>query len=339
MLDILEIDCDLMKGRTNFHLGKPIKGRIKLVPKKDLYVFTFGYEEVIETKGKKQLDEVVVSTKYILYNEKLEQGLKYEYEIEIKNEIYENYKGELFELKYRVDLFIEITPKPIKGELPKFHLINMLNSENRRTMPIYISFESANQGYKIVDKTYNLDLKLPMSYLFLIFGAAVAFLLSKWFEQSLIKTMSVYVFLVLCYLLFYYIQKRSLNKIIANLVNLNEEEFRVELKNADKWKKVKQVFVNYSILEEVIDERDLGGEDSGPSIVTKKVFSSAIQSKRNPTSSLTLDFKYPEKIYPVIDIGKSKIMWMLELMIKLNWGYVLKYKNECNYSVPCGRVS
>ncbi len=309
-----------------FKLGELVKGKIILIPEKDVNLKSLGYKINLEIRGLIEFEDYHLSKKNIVEDQTLYKDKEYIYHFEFIYNKYETYKGLNIEILVKVVAFANFLPLiPSESFLDKINVFksDINNWEDKK----YLNFISNAYQYKIITKELELkphSFSRPYFYsvwIFMMLGFVTSFLgLWDTYKYYLLIAFALGLILILSY---YLLTKSIAGKINIQFEEIQDGKFKVKATSSNKWKQVSMISMNYRIIEEVTDNRG-----TTPYKVKLFKFNSKPQIFKRPNNLVESLFSFPIDEPQTIKFQDVRIYWFLEMEFTSIFGIKFTHGNE-----------
>jgi len=306
---------------TVFVPGDPIVFTLCITPEEDQHVEKLKCQLTKEVRGRLRRVTDTIDSCELEINDMLKKGTTYEYPVELKNSFAITYAGISVSQSLYLDVASSEQGKTLISKVKQVFV--HLEPLARRVVIV----EHASVNYNVVEKSYDLKNDFLMKLFFgmfftiplLIFGCQ--FLPASFLPASFPKTLIPYligvgVFILLIPVLLHFWFETRVGKSSVQLSNTDNNEFEVKVNNSNDWVSSPEIFLSYSIIEEVVDDR-------GTSSTTIKmpIYQSLSVTIKTPRNGSKVVFPFPEKSIPLTNrIPNTEIVSILNLKMVTPFG-------------------
>ena len=303
-----------------FYVNEPVKAEITVRAKETIEIEEIGWHLVLEARGKIVSEDFVLKSGFLLENTTVEAGKEYKFEVEFVNDEVPTYTGVNVNFTIKLEVYVEEVKKK-SGNFIKDLFTRAKEYEKSKTIP----YQPKRKGITINDEQKEKTTKTSYAWMliFVFIAVFVIFISPSWMEFSADLTMYILLGMLGIIVTYLAIVHLLIGKINIQLQKLDDEHFKVKIKNSNNWSFVNQVTAFYEIREEVIDRRG-----TSSSTIDKQVFKSETRTFNNPHSVLYADMKLLQRYPGTYKIGDSKIYWQIELKIKTILGISFPFRKR-----------
>ena len=315
----IETSFENHENAAYFEVGKPVRGKLIVKANEDLPILQFGYELMMELKGRTSTQKYKIAQGKILDKFTFKAGSIYEYPIEFTNTQYATYEGRNASL---VASFKPIVKEETSGVGKiKNRIKDLFSDPSRSPGHRYLKFQFPYTKLDIIDEFIRfkrISDRLLIWILILLIGPWMIFLFWD-IGPKIIAIISLISAITLS--TYYLLETQLVGRLTAEFIESEKEEFDFILRNEKNWKYIRDIKVNFRVIEEVIDNR--GTSDS---TYEKVIYLSGRYHKKNPTEAVHATFQYPDVKYASFTLGNLSLNWQLVTKVTLNLGISYTYK-------------
>ena len=310
-----------------YTIGDEVSGAINIIPDKDIRVLKLGYKLEFEIRGFYTPESYPISSSILIEDVELKVNKEYTYPFKFRNNKQRTYKGLRIEFLVKIDAFV--TFEPIEKSTTFLSKVNLFKSDLRWEQVRYLDFtpRAVPTIYKIVTKKMRLKLSLlSKSYVPILFILFFLTFFGENFELFIAyKSWIIGIIIILAVAFFSYIllSKLTIGNIDVEFDNIDNDTFKINVKNSYKWKYINSVLIRYKISEEVKDQRG-----SSTHTETSIKYLSKPQQFKNPTGLIQGVYKFPPNELHTIRYKDIRIYWSLEIKIKSIFGIDFRFNEE-----------
>ncbi len=320
--DFLDTQIIIEDGNYELEVGEIRKGIIVITPKENLDVYQFGFQLIMEGRGRTSVITKVASKKTLISNQTLLKGEEYRLDIEIIGALPGSYHGKNIKFNWKVKTFIELQDssyKHLRKELVKgFKLLSAFNPDKFLSKEFDLTIIQSSQPYAVLNQPQSLKSSSWVPWLIFILGTIIPFFILHKMEHSstylIIGSISFLLFIM--FVIPHYYKMNIIGQIGFNVENMEEDSFLMSFNFSKNNKRIRKFEVNYIVVEKVVDDRG-----TSSSTHTHTFYRSGKQEKRHPSKTEDFIFKFPEyEVPPSFETGDFQIYWEAEIKIQLDIG-------------------
>lgn len=305
------------------NIGETISGYLDIVSSEDILIDDINGEVYFEARGrmngyKNDLISFPIITKPTLIKANEENIFPFTFTI---NSSIESYEGQNVSFTYTCEVIMKVNSEDFKklGLSLMSSIKSFMTSDKRLRTLTQFEVKDHKNTYKVQETGYNF--KLQANLVIPIFVAILLFLIYLFFVPE--KT-GVYIFMglvivVLAGIFAHSFIKSSLGKLSMHLED-EGANFKCTIEKTKKFK-LKEQYVYYEIIEEVVDKR---GTKSSTS--RRVLHTSPLKEMKNLSKETEFLFPYVSNPdYKSLEIGDVTIFWQMCVTGVSNLGLKLKY--------------
>lgn len=327
--DFLETQIIIEDGNYQLEVGEIRKGEIIIRPKENLDIYQFGFELIMEGRGRTSVITKVASKKKLLGKKTLLKGEEYQFDIEIIGALPGSYYGKNIKFNWKVKTYIALqnsSYQELRKELIKgFKLQSAFNPDKFLSEEFDLTINQSSQPFTVINKPQPLKSSGCFHWVIFILGTFIPFLiLHKQNHPSTFLIAGCISFTIfILFILPHYYKKSVIGQIDFNVENMEDDSFLMSFNFTKNNKRIKKVDVHYLVVEKVIDNR-------GTSSTTHKhtIYKSENQQKKHPSKTEDFIFKFPEKNIPPTFYSRNiKFYWEAKIKIQLDIGLTSNFSH------------
>lgn len=324
----LETQIIFDESDFSINVGEKKYGEIILTPKKNLKIQEFGFELLLEIRGRISVQKKILQHTILAKNETFLKGEIYRFDFDIKGSFPPSYQGKNVDFNWSMHTFFKLKQETysfIRNTLlQNLKLFKAFSPESilATSRVLYVHFPP--EKYHI--KSSSLNLK-SNEYLILAFFLCLIIIPSGIFFY--VNTPNKFLYMVLAIILLCFIfvpnliKEYIVGKIFSEVTTLTNQQFLLKLAFEKNNKHITKIEAKYRIVEKVVDDRGTSSSTYKSSIfVSKKL------TQRNPDKNIEFTFDFPSEnknVVPSFYMQNINFYWQMEITTYFDFGGSLDF--------------